>query len=143
MARRDKSIRRPGITQQRKNIRLYEPQSCSNDSKVIFSFEQVQEESGFGFSELDKHDKSAVSEALFKRRNFSWNDLIQAGKYGLGTEKIPVRSVKASKPKFITEDAKDYLALRFNGKKPMLGYREGGVFYILYFDSKYSLYNHG
>lgn len=46
-------------------------------------------------------------------------------------------------PEFITEDKANLLAFRFSGKKPMVGYRIRNIFYVLWFDAAFELYDHG
>ncbi len=51
-------------------------------------------------------------------------------------------SIDAPLPKSITEDV-TFLILRFNGKKAMIGYRDGRTFHILLLDHDFSAYKHG
>lgn len=71
------------------------------------------------------------ADALYKRKSLTWNEIKQASKHGLGTEKIPKTAINEPSPTFITEDLDDYLVFRYNGKSPMVGYRVREVFYIL------------
>ena len=107
----------------------------------IFSLEKIQ--SGkYCLSSLDQVNKAMFADAIYKRKSLSWNEIKQAPKHGLGTEKISTTSIKAAKPKFITEDLDDYLAFRYNGKQAMVGYRQRDVFFVLWFDHDFTLYNH-
>jgi hypothetical protein len=63
--------------------------------------------------------------------------------HGLGYEKIAVTSLLVTPPKFITEDQSNVLVFRFNGLKPMVGYRVRNIFYVLWFDHNFSVYPHG
>ena len=80
--------------------------------------------------------------AVFLRKNLTWNEIKRAGRHGLGTEKISKDAIKEATPKFITEEIDTYLVFRYNGLKPMVGYRQRDVFYILWFDSDFTLYDH-
>jgi hypothetical protein len=71
-----------------------------------------------------------------------WHQIQSAPRHGLGSEKIPRNAIKVGIPLFLTEDV-DLLAIRFSGKKPMVGYRDGTIFNILWFDWNFSLYDHG
>lgn len=113
-----------------------------NKLPPLFSLERVQG-GDYCFSCLPKEDKAAVAESLFKRRTLSWNDLIKAPRHGLGTEQMPVGRIGQSRPLFITEDTDSYIVFRYNGKKAMVGYRQGRIFYILWFDHNFTLYDHG
>jgi len=50
-------------------------------------------------------------------------------------------SIKAPLPASVTEDV-TFLVLRFNGKKPMIGYRDGRTFHILLLDHDFTAYKH-
>jgi hypothetical protein len=112
-----------------------------NKYYIIFSLERIVS-GNYCFSELQNDDKKQFAEAIFKRKNMTWDDILKAHRHGLGNEKISVDSVKQEKPKFITADTSYYLAFRFNGKKAMVGYRQKNIFYVLWFDHNFTLYNH-
>lgn len=113
-----------------------------NQMPPLFSLERIQE-GGYGFSNLDQADKAAFAESIFKRRLLTWNEIQRTDRHGLGYEKISITSVKAPIPRFLTEDQHNLLAFRFNGKKPMIGYRIRNIFYVLWFDRDFTLYDHG
>jgi hypothetical protein len=107
----------------------------------IFSLARVQP--GFYcFSRLDKECKAQFAESIFKRRSITWAQLKSLDRHGLGFETISVSAIKPSMPKFITQDQQDLIAFRYNGMKPMVGYRARDVFYVLWFDHNFTLYNH-
>jgi len=112
-----------------------------NSMPPIFSLEKIAGDN-YCFSKLDDTDKKQFAESIFKRKNTSWNDIQSLDKHGLGTEKIPKSKINGSIPKFITDDMKDFLVFRFNGMKPMVGYREKNIFYVLWFDKDFTLYKH-
>lgn len=107
----------------------------------IFSLEKLQP-GKYCLSELDQENKAMFADAVFRRKNLTWNEIKRADRHGLGTEKIAKSSIKAPTPKFITDDMDSYLAFRYHGKCPMVGYRQRDVFYVLWFDSDFTLYNH-
>lgn len=108
----------------------------------LFSLERLQS-GDYCLSKLEKDDKAAFADAIFKRRNSTWNQIQQMSRHGLGHEKIDVTSIKVAIPKFITEDEHNLLAFRYSGKKPMIGYRIKNIFYILWFDHNFTIYDHG
>ncbi len=118
-----------------------EPADYSN-MPLLFSLERIQS-GAYCLSSLDKDHKAAFADAMFKRKALTWNEIHKSNRHGLGYEKIPVSSIKVTLPKFITDDQTHLLAFRFNGLKPMVGYRTKNVFYVLWFDHDFSLYNHG
>ncbi|MPN53588.1 hypothetical protein SDC9_201252 [bioreactor metagenome] len=87
-----------------------------------------------------EREKADFAEAIFKRRNMTWNQLIQSGRHELGCEKI-TGNMKVALPDIAKK--KTILAFRFSGNKPMIGFRERGVFFILWFDRDFSVYDHG
>jgi hypothetical protein len=72
----------------------------------------------------------------------TWNEIIQADRHGFGREKIPQSSIRRPMPPHVTEDV-TIVALRFSGKKPMVGYQRDRTFHIIWFDCSFDLYDHG
>ena len=107
----------------------------------IFSLERVQP-TGYCLSDLCKDDKAAFAESIFKRKSLTWSEIKKINRHSLGFEKIARSSIKASMPAFITEDVDHFLAFRFQGMKPMVGYRDRNIFFVLWFDKDFSLYPH-
>jgi len=107
----------------------------------VFSLERIQT-GKYCFSVLNQHQKSAFSEAIFKRRFVSWQEIKKQHRHALGFEKIARSSLKITVPKFITDDVEHFLAFRFDGLKPMVGYRQKNVFFVLWFDHDFTLYKH-
>jgi len=112
-----------------------------NEKPPIFSLERLQA-GDYCLQSLDQSGKAAFAEAIFRRRSLQWKEIISTDRHGLGCEKIARSSIKAAIPKFITEDVDHFLALRFHGKKPMVGIRIKDVFYVLWFDHNFSVYPH-
>ncbi|PTY38079.1 hypothetical protein BGP77_16640 [Saccharospirillum sp. MSK14-1] len=107
-----------------------------------FSLEKLQD-GKFCFSSLSNECKRQFSEAMFVRRTMTWSEMRSAGRHGLGYEKISKSAIRAPIPPFITEEVSQLIAFRYNGKRAMVGYRIQDIFYVLWFDSKFKLYDHG
>lgn len=107
----------------------------------VFSLEKIQQ-GKYCLSRLDQEHKAMFSEAIFRRKSTSWNEIKRLDRHGLGTEKISKSFIKAAIPKFITEDVDDFLVFRYKGMNPMVGYRQRDVFFVLWFDHDFTLYNH-
>lgn len=136
----NKSIKPPKV---QSNRMVVEEKLLNYDEQyILFSLERVQEGGEFGFSTLQKEEKADFAETIFKRKNQSWKELKRQDRHALGFEKIAKESIKTSIPQFITEDSNFFLAFRFSGKKPMVGYRLKNIFYVLWFDRLFSLYKH-
>jgi hypothetical protein len=108
----------------------------------MFSLERIQA-GDFCFSALAQDHKAMFGEAIYRRRTLSWKDIKKADRHGLGFEKIARTSISAPIPAFIKDDVDHFLAFRFNGLKPMVGYRSRDIFYVLWFDWNFTLYDHG
>lgn len=106
----------------------------------VFCFKHLH--SDYNVDKCDKDDKSALVEQIAKLSSMDWNQIQLAPKSGLGSEKIARASIKPSVPVAITEDVKDFLALRYNGHKAFVGYRNRFIFHIVYIDHNFSVYDH-
>lgn len=129
-------------TNKGKRILVNESPPDYDNNPPIFSLQLVQDNKKYGFSELTKEDKASFSNTLYKRRNISWKELKCKDRHGLGFEKINRSCIKAPIPSFLSDDVTHFLAFRYNGMKAMLGYRKKDIFFILWFDPDFTLYNH-
>jgi len=46
-------------------------------------------------------------------------------------------------PAHVTEDVQRFIAFRFSGRAPMVGYRVQAIFYLLWLDRNFTLYDPG
>ena len=90
----------------------------------------------------EQDDKAAFADTLVQMSKLTWNELRQAHRHGIGSEKIERTAIKRPIPSHITEDVA-LLAFRFSGKKSMVGYRMKEMFHIIWFDRDFTLYDHG
>ena len=59
----------------------------------------------------------------------------------MGLDTIKIKSLKIPINKDLVND--DHLiAIRFHNKKPMLGFRQGCIYHIMFLDCKMNLYDH-
>lgn len=123
------------------NIKVEPPKVDYDKLPILFSFEKLVGDK-YCYNNLIDEDKKQLLESIVKRRAMPWTEIKKTHKHGLGMEKINRGSIKGAIPKFITEDMDHFLAFRFSGKKPMVGYREKNIFYILWLDNDYTLYPH-
>lgn len=110
-----------------------------NVSKPIFSFIHLQQE--FTLDDTQTEEKIALLNNLILRSQLTWNQIQQAPRKGLGQEIIAQNAIKPSIPSVVKKDT-NILALRYNGNKPIVGFRDKDIFHILWIDSKFSVYNH-
>ena len=113
-----------------------------DDKPPVFSLERLQT-GDFCLQCLDQEGKAFFADAIFRRKSNTWREIKQMPRHGLGFEKIDKKSISAPMPSFITPDVNHFLSFRFHGKRPMVGYRQNEVFYVLWFDKNFSLYDHG
>jgi hypothetical protein len=96
----------------------------------------------YGIRDCQDEDRIAFASKLEILSKMRWQEIYQAPRHGLGSEKIAQESIKVSLPNFLTQET-NLIALRFSGRKPMVGFREGNIFRILWLDHDFSLYDHG
>nr|MDP2190784.1 hypothetical protein [Rhodoferax sp.] len=70
-----------------------------------------------------------------------WTEINGMPRHGLGFEQISRNSLQVAVPEHLTDDV-NIIAFRFSGLKPMIGYRDGPVFYVLWFDRAFDCYRH-
>jgi hypothetical protein len=106
-----------------------------------FSLTHIQP--SYCLSNCEKQEKAAFADTLHKLSKLTWAQIRIAPKHGCGTEKIARDSIDTGIPVHVTEDVSFFLAFRFDGKKPMVGYRKDEVFHVLWLDRDMTLYDHG
>lgn len=76
--------------------------------------------------------------------NISWNEINISPRHGLGTEKILVKQIKPSLPRFATPDVNDLTVFRASGdNRAFLGLRKGNVFHIVFIEEWFGdVYDH-
>jgi hypothetical protein len=89
----------------------------------------------------EKDDQAAFSLKLYRLSKLTWSQIQSQDRHKLGYEKISRDAIKAPIPNFITEDV-NFIAFRFSGMKPMVGYRDGTIFYVIWLDRNFTLYDH-
>lgn len=86
-------------------------------------------------------EKVVLIDTLHIRSQMTCQEITHSGRHHLGHEKISRSSFKATIPSFITEDV-SLIAFRFNGKAPMVGYRDGATFHVIWINRSFNLYDH-
>ena len=104
-----------------------------------FSFRYIHKD--FNVDKCETDDKVYFLQRIVKLCSLTWQDIKSADRHGFGTEKIDKNIIKQQLPKEVTEDI-PLLALRFRDKKPFVGFWNKYVFYVLFIDSKFTLYKH-
>lgn len=105
----------------------------------LFSFEFMQED--YCVSACTSDERSSVLSKLRTLSQLTWQQIKQADRHGLGFEIIGRDSFRAAVPRFLTPEI-NLIAFRAIGLAPMVGYRSGRIFHILWIDRDFTVYNH-
>lgn len=105
----------------------------------VFSLRYLEGE--YCLTKCDKDEQAAFALKIHRLSKLSWSQIQSQDRHKLGYEKISRDSLKVPIPKFITADV-NLIVFRFSGMKPMVGYRDGAVFYIIWLDRNFTLYDH-
>lgn len=107
----------------------------------VFSFEYMEDGKGFSVNCCGDNHRAALAAKLFRLSRMTWMEIRNAPRHGMGSEKIARNAINPPIPAKATQDA-EFLALRYNGKHPMIGFRDGRVFHILFIDHTMTAYKH-
>jgi len=86
-------------------------------------------------------ERGNVLSKLRTLSKLTWQQIKQADRHGLGFEIIERDSFRAAIPRFLTPEI-NLIAFRAIGMAPMVGYRAGRIFHILWIDRNFTVYNH-
>ncbi|CAM3304385.1 hypothetical protein [Pseudomonas plecoglossicida] len=117
-----------------------EPTENPDLKPPIFSFEFLQ--NGYCVSDCTNDERGTMLGKLRTISQLSWQELRQAPRHGLGYETIARNALKAPLPPVVTEDV-NLIAFRAIGKAPMVGFRSGRTFHVLWVDRGFTVYDHG
>lgn len=78
-------------------------------------------------SACNKDEKAAFADTLHKLSQLTWSQIRQSPRKGSGYEKINRKDIGGRIPPHVTDDI-NFIAFRFFGEAPMVGYRDGGIF---------------
>lgn len=111
-----------------------------DDGHLLLSFRHIHK--GWGVEELEDKQRSDFLLKWAKRCGFTWKELQQHGRHGLGYEMLPAHSIYPRAPEHLAEDR--YMVFRYHGNLPFAGFKAGDTFYVLWIERQYGdLYNHG
>lgn len=136
MARR---TRHPTVTSSKGTRPSREKPGSTDGLSPVFCLHHLAD--GWRISDCERDDQAAFALTTEKLSHLTWREIRDAHRHGVGTEKISRSALKAPVPADIAEDAQ-FIALRFSGKKPMVGFRSSRIFHVVWFDSRFSLYDH-
>jgi hypothetical protein len=119
------------------------PAESGSDTQLypIFSLRYIEKD--YCLSLCQREEKAAFADTLHEISQRTWGEIRQIGrKQGGGHEIIARNAMRCSIPRHITEDV-NFIAFRFYDRARMVGYKDGALFYIVWLDRSYLLYDHG
>jgi hypothetical protein len=117
--------------------------SSPDDLPTAFSFEKMQEKSGHSVNCCQDEDREKLIQRMFMLSKLPWKNVKNAPNKGLGCEQIPKGRIKKPIPSSVTPDVDSFSSLHYQGKKRFIGYRVGRIFFILWIDHDFTVYDHG
>ncbi|HLP89845.1 MAG TPA: hypothetical protein VK184_14810 [Nostocaceae cyanobacterium] len=115
------------------------PEISPEQQPPVFSLCYLDGE--YCITKCEKDDQAAFALKIHRLSKLTWSQIKSQHRHKLGYEKIARDAIKAPIPKFITEDV-TFIAFRFSGMKPMVGYRDSAIFYVIWLDRNFTLYDH-
>lgn len=98
----------------------------------------------YGIAEASPGDLLDFFEAMRKRSAMTWAQLHSNHHTKLGIEPIPHSAIRVTLPAHVTADKTIYsLRARSASLQRIIGYRDGNVFVVVWFDCDGSVYDHG
>ena len=99
-------------------------------------------QSGWGFGQMTDRMRREFLDKWHKRSLISWTEFVNHHRHGLGSEFIPKKEIKAQIPRQFQELTK-FRVSRHQENLPFVGWKDGGIFYVLWIETKYGdLYSH-
>jgi len=96
---------------------------------------------GYDVDNLSKDERCHLLGRLRLLSKLEWRQIEQTHRHGMGKENIARTAIRPPLPSVVTTDIKLW-SLRFSGIKPMIGFRVGAVFHLLWIDHNFSVYPH-
>lgn len=85
--------------------------------------------------------KQALLDTIRTLSQIRWKEIYTISRHKLGFETLKRRDLNFPIPVEIGSDV-TFMAFRFHGLKPMIGFRRGSVFFIVWLDLDFSAYSH-
>lgn len=141
MPRHNKQIRSSGQANSGQSLAPHSLSASTNHERPVFSLEHLGGD--YCLSKCNREQEAAFADTLHKLSKLTWSEIQRAPKQGNGTEIISREALGTRPyPPELTDEI-NLLAFRYHGKHPMVGYRTGRMFTILFLDRDFTLYDHG
>lgn len=109
---------------------------------IHFSLSRI-ETGKYCFKRLNKREKAKLIDSIYSRRHFTWLTIQDESNLTIGYEMLPTKGFKPTPPDFITPEMKELMVFRFGKDGRMAGYKKEHIFYIVWLDCTFKLYDHG
>lgn len=110
-----------------------------DDCHPVFSFEYMVDT--HSVETCQKDECASLALKLFKLSRLTWQQINQAPRHGLGFEIIKRDCINAPIPNIVTPEV-NLVAFRFHRLAPMVGFRRDHIFFIIWLDRDFTLYDH-
>ena len=121
--------------------KVNEPDFLENKIRhPVFCFRYLHKD--YHIDKCETDEKISLLERIVKLSGLTWQEIEYSSRHTFGSEKIHRDAIKQDLPNEITDDVPFFLALRFCGKKPFVGFRNKFIFHVLYIDRDFTLYKH-
>lgn len=109
------------------------------DGYPLLSMRHVQ--GSYDIGRMTEEQRSEFLLKWWKRSDFTWQELGQHPKHGLGWEMLKKTFIKPSVPEELEQDK--YMVFRHKGNLPFVGFKAGDVFHVLWVATSYEeVYDH-
>lgn len=134
-------IKQPKIEANASYVASPEAVGSTDQFSPVFSLE-FMDEGHYGLSSCQRDEKAAFADTLRMLSQQTWGELRQNSRKKMGYEQIPRRQIKGRVPVKVPADVEHFIAFRFQGQKPMIGYRAGRTLFLIWLDRDFTLYDH-
>lgn len=135
-----RNIKSPPLDTTRKIVTEGGSVSGTDNDHPVFSFAHLVK--GYTIKDCELRQKAAIAEKIETLSSLTWRQIMQSGRHELGCEKISRKAIRAGMPSIVSPDVDTFLAFRCSGKAPMVGLRQGAIFFVFWIDHDFTLYKH-
>jgi len=126
------------------SIKIKAPETIRESPETkppIFSFEyHVTIDKRYCIDNCENNAKIALLERLFRLSKYTWSQLRMADRHKIGHEELDPKKCKITVPDGLKD--KNFIAFRFMGLEPVVGFRDERIFNIVWVDPNFELYEH-
>ncbi len=141
MSKRRQRLKQPQVNQSQQLRPSPSSPELPDHNPPVFSLRYL-DRGRYGLSACQQREKAAFADTLHKLSQLTWQELRLSQRHGLGYETIARQALRVPIPQHITDEVR-FIAFRFYGKAPMVGYRVKELFYVIWLDRDFTLYDHG